>query len=189
MVKRKVLTIKEKLLIISELEKRRSNSEICRQFNLSKSTVSTIKNNKEKLKGVANLNVSNVKKIRKPVRKDVDGALLKWFSYQRSQGVPISGEILKSKAEELGRLTDNNFTCSRGWVDRFKKRYDIVAGKIHGEAASVSKENASSWIKDIWPDLRRGYKDADIFNGDETGLFYKVTPDKTLKFQGEKCWG
>ncbi|XP_066149867.1 uncharacterized protein [Euwallacea fornicatus] len=29
----------------------------------------------------------------------------------------------------------------------------------------------------------------DIFNGDETGLFYKTTPNKTLKFKGEKCAG
>lgn len=119
----------------------------------------------------------------------MDNGLIRWFSYQRNQRASITGEMLKLKAEKLGKLQNTNFTCSRGWIDRFKKRYNIVAGKIHGEAASVSKQTVSSWIKDIWPNLRRGYEDVDIFNADETGLFYRVTPDKTLKYQGEKCVG
>ncbi|GBL87492.1 hypothetical protein AVEN_118415-1 [Araneus ventricosus] len=28
-----------------------------------------------------------------------------------------------------------------------------------------------------------------FFNADETGLFYKLTPNKTLNFKGEKCVG
>ncbi|KAK9722736.1 CENP-B N-terminal DNA-binding domain [Popillia japonica] len=159
MVKRKVLTIKEQLSIISELEAGRSTSDISRQFNLPKSTVSTIKKNKEKLKEAINLNVSRLRRIRKPIRKDVDNGLIRWFSYQRNQRAKITGEMLKLKAEKLGKLQNTNFTCSRGWMDRFKTRYNIVAGKIHGEAASVSKQTVSSWIKDIWPNLRRGYED------------------------------
>lgn len=145
MAKRKVLTIKEKLDIISELEKGRSNTEICQEFNLSKSTVSNIKINKDKLKGILNLNTSKVKRIRKPVRTDVDGVLLKWCSYQKSENVPITGEILRSKAEELGKLTDEDFICSRGWVDRFKRRYNIVLGNIHREVSSVPEENVSAY--------------------------------------------
>jgi hypothetical protein len=37
--------------------------------------------------------------------------------------------------------------------------------------------------------IRRRYADSDIFNGDETGLFYRLTPDRTLQFKGEKCSG
>lgn len=28
-----------------------------------------------------------------------------------------------------------------------------------------------------------------MFNGDETGLFYKLMPDKTLQLKGETCQG
>lgn len=41
----------------------------------------------------------------------------------------------------------------------------------------------------MWPNLRKGYKDEEIFNADETGLFFRITPDKTMKFKGEKCVG
>lgn len=41
----------------------------------------------------------------------------------------------------------------------------------------------------MWPNLRRQFSDDKIFNADETGLFYKLMPDKTLKFKGENCSG
>lgn len=40
-----------------------------------------------------------------------------------------------------------------------------------------------------WPAICEGYKPEEILNADETGLFYNLTPDKTLKFKGEQCKG
>lgn len=34
---------------------------------------------------------------------------------------------------------------------------------------------------------KKNYKDEQIFNADETSLFFKLTPQTTLKFKGEKC--
>ena len=45
------------------------------------------------------------------------------------------------------------------------------------------------WVCITWPEIRWSYKDEDIFNGDEAGIFYKLTPDKTFKFKNEKCIG
>lgn len=47
----------------------------------------------------------------------------------------------------------------------------------------------NDWLTTVWPNLRDGYKDEDIFNTDETGLFFRMMPDKTMKFKGEKCVG
>ena len=44
-------------------------------------------------------------------------------------------------------------------------------------------------IRNIRPLIRKSYDSSDIFNADKTGLFYKLTPDKTLKFVGETCSG
>lgn len=43
------------------------------------------------------------------------------------------------------------------------------------------------WVQNTWPELRSLYKDEDIFNEDETRTFYKLMPDKTLKFKNKKC--
>lgn len=39
------------------------------------------------------------------------------------------------------------------------------------------------------PPLLEGYHPDDIYNLDETGLFYKCLPNKSLAFKGEKCHG
>lgn len=189
---RRSITLEQKSKIIDELVDGTSNADVCRKYGLSTSTVSTIWKHRDKIKDSLNSNISKLKRIRKPVNKEVDQALLEWFKQKRTQNIPISGPILQEKAEEFSRLlSTNNETsvCSKSWIDRFKKRYHISSSKIHGEAASVSAETTRDWLNNIWPDLRRDYSNNDIFNGDETGLFYKLVPNQTLKFQKEKCHG
>jgi hypothetical protein len=43
------------------------------------------------------------------------------------------------------------FFCTRGWVDRFKRRYNIKSGKIHGEAGAVNTDIPENWLTTVWP--------------------------------------
>ncbi|GBP33144.1 Tigger transposable element-derived protein 4 [Eumeta japonica] len=101
--------------------------------------------------------------FKKPKYEDLDQAILSWFHQQRQNNMPISGPLVKAKAEhfaeELGLAA---FKASEGWLGKFKQRHHINYEK---------------------------YAPSDIFNADEAGIFYKLTPDKTLKFKGEKCVG
>ena len=54
--------------------------------------------------------------------------------------------------------------------------------KVSGEEKSVSKEDVEPWLHSTLPDLLKKYKPEDIYNADETGLFYKLHPDCTLAF-------
>lgn len=58
---------------------------------------------------------------------------------------------------------------------------------MNGEARDVDMNVTNNWISTVWPKLKIKYSPEDIFNTDETGLFFKLTPDKTLKFKEEKC--
>jgi hypothetical protein len=42
-------------------------------------------------------------------------------------------------------------------------------------------------VKSVWVECQQGYSEEDIYNADETGVFYNVTPDSTFKFKGEIC--
>ena len=53
------------------------------------------------MKVKANSGSKGKKRNRDPMRSDVDEALYIWFSVARAQSIPISGEMLKAKAEEL----------------------------------------------------------------------------------------
>nr|CAD7257902.1 unnamed protein product [Timema shepardi] len=69
---------------------------------------------------------------------------------ERSSGVAPNEPVLKRKAEQLAKLLDNNkeFVCSEGWLDRWKSRHVIMAGKVRGKRAqhTLSKKTLSFTI-------------------------------------------
>jgi hypothetical protein len=60
---------------------------------------------------------------------------------------------------------------------------------MSGEATSVTNDMTADWLEVKLPALLREYQPVDIFNADETGLFWKCLPDKTLHMKGEQCSG
>ena len=68
---------------------------------------------------------------------------------------------------------------STGWLDAFKARYKIKRFRRHGKAGAVDR----ILVKEELIELREDLKDVDnenIYNIDETGLFWKTSPDGTL---------
>lgn len=63
----------------------------------------------------------------------------------------------------------------------------FVSSQICGEAASVSSDDCNEWMRKVFPTIVEGQAADKIYNADETGLFFKLTPNKTLQFKGEKC--
>jgi hypothetical protein len=55
-----------------------------------------------------------------------------------------------------------------------------------GESGDVSEETVANWVAKF-PSTMDGYKPKDIANGDETGQFFVVLSNETLK--GENCSG
>lgn len=187
---RRCFTIEEKLGIISRLQNGESNVALSKEFKVSHSTISTMWKNRDKIKQSLESKSLKIKRIRSTPHKDIEDCLLQWFKTQRTNNLPMNGPLLQEKANHFARLLGNDtFSCSESWIYRFRQRHDIVLGKICGESSSVSQSDTSAWLRDVFPKLREGYSDAEIFNTDETGLFFKMTPDRTFKFKGEKCIG
>lgn len=188
--KRKVFSIEEKYHVIWRLQNGETNSEIAKECGVSHSTISTIWKNRDKIKVLFENNSLKLKRSRTSEHKVMEDALLIWFKHQRANNVPISGPILQQKANDFARLMGKeNFKCSSSWVQRFRARHDIVAGKVCGEAAAVPEGVSEEWLSHKWPALCEGYTPEEIFNAAETGLFYNLTPDKTLKFKGDEYEG
>ncbi|KRZ02429.1 Tigger transposable element-derived protein 4 [Trichinella zimbabwensis] len=64
-----------------------------------------------------------------------------------------------------------DFTCTTGWLDRFK-----ASGRLCDEARSSNTKSVDAWLNSVWPALRQQYKDENIFNRDETAVFYRLGP-------------
>lgn len=189
-VKRKAITVKEKLAIIQKVDSNPSASRvsIAKELGLPASTLNSIVSKREILLREAANTSSNCKKRKLGKYEDVEKPLLEWFKQQRAQNIPLNGSIIKEKAEQIALRLGIEFQASNGWIDRFKNRYGIVYKCVSGESASVDKESTDSWVS-LLPTLISEYSPKDVFNVDEFGLFFNMLPDRTLTLKGENCHG
>lgn len=65
----------------------------------------------------------------------------------------------------------------------------IAQHVIDGEVAKCDMNFVREWRQNLLPPLLIGYDPDDIYKMDETALFFKCLPNKTLGFIGEKCHG
>ena len=116
--KRKAISLETKYEILEAVKKGSlSKTEIAKQFDIQKSTLSTIlKNSNNIYSAYKDSEFGNSrKKLRGTNYEEIDTALFKWLVGARSAGYPISGPILKIKAEEFGKLLEfENFIASNG---------------------------------------------------------------------------
>ena len=196
-----VLSLEKKLQVIDYIDQGFSRSRVSEMFGIEKSTISNIKKSKEKLRvfctTMDDLSVST--KGRKVMQKAndsaLDEALYLWFLQQRLLGAPISGPILCEKALQLFRqihalkdtASTEEFKASKGWLWRFCNSHGMKQLVIQGESLSSD----TSFVGPFREKLQKLMKDEaltleQVYNCDETGLFYKMLLNKTLVARNEK---
>jgi hypothetical protein len=77
---------------------------------------------------------------------------------------------------------------SLSWVTRFKARHGIKSYQLHEEAGSVNLEEIRQQQEEL-QNLLEEYDPRDVFNMDETGLFYRMEPSKaiaTMRISGKR---
>ena len=82
----------------------------------------------------------------------------------------------------------DNFHASDGWLARTRRRQDIIRVRVAGEAAEADLQGKFDFLGQF-SQLRRGYEDWEIFNADETGAFFRATPDSSYAIKGHKLSG
>lgn len=168
--------------------------DICAKFGIKQSTLSTYISKTEKIKEqFSNLDcLLKKKRLRKTNFDDVDAALLIWFKQKRHAGISLNGELLKLKATEFAtacghEVGEQGITMS--WINRWKYRHGISCKVMSGEGNDVDSEVVEDWVKGRLRGILEKYNQEDIFNIDESALFWKLLPCRTLAFQSEKVYG
>ena len=117
---------------------------------------------------------------------DINESLYRWHSVATARNIYPFGSQLCEKARLIAeQLCLYNFKASNGWLDRWKKRYDIHRMKMKGESGDVSGETVDSW-KERLPELVRGYPAENIWNLDETGCFWRALPEHGFGKKGSQ---
>ena len=180
--------MQDKLKIIADHENKTSLFEISNKYGLSKSTICTIIKQKTQLLDNSMSSLKNRYRLTSGEFKKMEDALYEWFLAQRKFHITVGGEQLKCKAVELHKKFYNGqFCASDGWLTKFKKRYGIRLLKESGEKLSSSKELVAPFVNKLASTImEHGLSNEAIFNADESGLYWKMLPNKTYVHSGEK---
>ena len=190
--KREVLTLKEKLEIIECLEKGEKIVMLMNKYKFGKSTIYDIKKNKEKIvsylstrETTSGMNKRQTLKLGS--NESVEKAVCLWFLQYRARGTPISGPILTEKAMQFhGLMQDKEsprtFNASLGWLDNFKRRHGIRQLRIVGEKLSADTSSyIHPFIEKLYTLIQQDELQLEqLYNADETGLFWRLLPNKHL---------
>lgn len=104
--------------------------------------------------------------------------------------MPLSGAILQQKALGFAcMLGCHDFKASSGWLQKFKERHTIVGKVVSGESAAANAVGAADWLRSRVPEIFARYEAADVYNADETALFFRLLPNRTLALKHERCHG
>ncbi|XP_054933552.1 tigger transposable element-derived protein 4-like [Dermacentor andersoni] len=191
--KRKAVSLDTKMDILQDSRRGFKVSALVKKYELAQSTISTIL----KTGSIAILKAGAIsgradqrKRVRDPLYADVEEALYQWFVTTRTHNVPISGPILATKAKNFAFLLGRpNFEPGGGWIQRFKERHGIVYKNMVGEAASLDTEAKQQWLQTKLPGVLEHYAEKDIYNCDETALFFQMLPSKTHALKGDRYPG
>ncbi|KAJ8962242.1 hypothetical protein NQ318_018214 [Aromia moschata] len=98
----------------------------------------------------------------------------------------LTGPVLQAKAKQFHASlnVDSNFSASNGWLARFKKRHGMRC--LNQRRKTFSKLRRRQFREGLKAFLENhGYKLYNIYNGDETSLFWKHFPTKTFVCRNE----
>ena len=183
----KELTLAEKVELI-KASSGTSQRKLAEQFGCGKTQVSNILKRKAEYMTAYTDNQRTDSK-RPCLRGHYDELDNHWFVKIRGANMPVSGPLLQEKATHFAReMNITDFKASNGWLHRFKTRHNITCLKVCGEAGSVDKDVEEDWLSRV-PDIIKDYDLKNIYNMDETGVFYRALPDKSLSVRGQACSG
>lgn len=190
--KKTPLNLAQKVDLIRAVEEGlKSRTVLASEFGLSKSSVSDIVKQKAKLLEAYNSGeyAPHRKRMRKSMYTDVEDALLIWLRQSLHFNMPISGPIIQRKAKEFANILGHHgFSCSSGWLARFKARHMISFKNKTCEIGTTSGELTSNkWFAAQLPSSLSEFSLDNVFMAHLSGLFWKCLPAETSNYKDEKC--
>ena len=149
---------------------------------IGKSTLSEILNNQEKYLTLESVRTPNTKRLRAGEYPQLEQCLYLWLIDKVKNAISVSDAIIIKQAKVFGPslgISDLEFSYSQGWLEKFKTRYNVRNFTKQGEEGSVDLKVVEDGRKIIGEKIKK-YSLDDVFNFDETALFYKLQPNKTL---------
>uniref|UniRef100_A0A182KCM3 HTH CENPB-type domain-containing protein n=1 Tax=Anopheles christyi TaxID=43041 RepID=A0A182KCM3_9DIPT len=184
--KKTMLTLDQKLSLIYRHESGETPQHLSKEFKIGEQTARDIIKQKDKIrKFVENCESSEGPIKRKSMKvssfEELDESMLRWYNENRAAGIPVTSAMCIEQAkylhEHLG--LKGTFNASAGWLSRFKQRYGIAGVYSHSVAKTGSAVAAYTFCYQFQQMMHKeGYLPDQIYNADETGLYWKSVPSR-----------
>lgn len=182
--KRVVVSIEQKIEAIRRVDRGETLVQVCDDYGVSANTVGDWRRNRQNLENFFKSHIGDRKSMKNPDFPKTNEATYVWFQQQRNKGMSLSGPIIQAKAEILAKKFPEEaekFKASEGWLHRFKERFGIRQLSLSGEKLSADEEAATLFCDELRTVMtERNYSLDQVYNCDETGLYFKLLPSKTL---------
>lgn len=183
--KRTVLTLHQKQQVRVHIERTPSiqtyqiQEWIKKQFKLDISTASARRISQAPLDAFDG--PEGRKKQRRVRFPEFEAAMLKFYAVNDGKAI-MTDALLLEEARSIRsslQIPEKDLKISNGWLEKFKLRHGIKQHVMHGESSSVDRGELSVNQAELM-ELIGQYLPDDVFNFDESALFYRLPPNKTL---------
>jgi len=147
---------------------------------LARRTLNDLKKKEQSLFKRGDIHNMSFRSLPKLIYPEIDKKLITWVEELESRGAILSDELIRNKAIQIGNeLKYTAFKSSKGWLECFKNRHNLKLRKLHGESYANRAINFDELL-DTLREKIRAYKEENVYNADETGIFYKLIPSKSV---------
>ncbi|XP_058809920.1 tigger transposable element-derived protein 1-like [Phymastichus coffea] len=186
---RKVMSLADKLKILNSLRDGDKVAAIARRFEVNESTIRTIRDSEAKIRESAQIlgqHAQAAKVVHHNFIEKAEEMLMIWIQDLIHKKIPLSTAAIRDQAivfhthlcEKYNKT--EKFNASKGWFERFKARFMLHNVKFSGESSNADHEAARVFPAQVREVIAEKHFVLDqIFNCDETGLFWKRMPSRT----------
>ncbi|XP_025243377.1 tigger transposable element-derived protein 6 [Theropithecus gelada] len=195
--KRRQFSLEEKMKVVEAVDSGKRKGDVAKEFGITPSTLSTFLKDRTKFeKKVREASVGpQRKRMRSALYDDIDKAVFAWFQEIHAKNILVTGSVIRKKALNLANMLGyDNFQASVGWLNRFRDRHGIALKAVCREDTDrlmngLGIDKVNEWHAGEIIKLIADYSPDDIFNADETGVFFQLLPQHTLAAKGDHCRG
>jgi Tc5 transposase DNA-binding domain len=189
----KRLNESQRLQVIAKLQRNDAPSKraLAREYDVSEGAIRKIWNERQTIQQRTAMMSDTARKnsFRSTVGRfqPVEDALYEWLESMRRAKLAIPPSLTIAKAKEIAdSMGVEDFKASWQWLKNFRTRRGINSMMLQGEAGEIDREDPD--LLDSLSTLCEiidNYDAENVYNMDETGLFYRVLPRYTLLMPNE----
>ncbi|VDP75587.1 unnamed protein product [Echinostoma caproni] len=166
-----------------------TQTAVAKHFGVSRKTVQNVISNRTLLEERSGSGFNRKRCQLKVGQKfdEINNATYQWFIGMREKhgDVPLVEDVICWKAMEFATaLGKQGFKASRGWFNCWKNRFGLSSNKqtsAKRTSNNSQEETIVSFLKEFH-NLKTKYTEADIFNAEETTLYYHILPEGVHTF-------